>query len=138
MIEYIVNNAFGCLVYQEGEIVQMRKTNLSFIKELCLDNMFSYSGYLKAVKKKISISYKTPVYIDDLNMFIPTRRVRDYENIWVNCAAVKNVFKSEGGVKIRFFSDKEKIINISFNSFIKQMKQLEVIRKVKVNTFIFN
>ncbi len=138
MIEYIVNNAFGCLVYQEDEIVQMKKTNLSFIKELCLDNMFSYSGYLKAVKKKINISYKTPVYIDDLNRFIPTRRVRDYENIWVNCAAVKNVSRSEGGVRIRFFSDKEKTVNISFNSFIKQMKQLEVIRKVKVNTFIFN
>ncbi|MCF7929969.1 MAG: competence protein ComK [Acholeplasmataceae bacterium] len=137
MIEYIVNHRNGSLIYQSDAIQQSNKTNLSVIKKLCLSALFTYDGYLKAVQNKFGKSYLIPVYINEEQMFIPIKRTRDYENIWINYAALIDVVSYHDYVKIIFESKRILNINISLKSLQKQIKYLEAIRNAKVKHFHF-
>ncbi len=135
MIEYIINNAYGCLVFQNGIDYQFKISNLSFIKKICLDYLFTYDSYLKAVQKKLGKIYKLPVYIDESLLMIPTQRNRNFDNIWINYAAIKKFYQHQGGIEIVFSSDIKLIVDISIESFRREIKYLDIIRKEKVKHF---
>lgn len=137
MIEYIVNNAYGCLVYKEDRIKQLKKSNLSYVKELCISSLFTYKGYLKANKIENKLVSKVPVYINDQTMLIPIKRTRDYDNIWINYAAIKNMLPDGKGLKVIFHSNREVAIDNSANQLMKQITQLKMIRKMKSKHFHF-
>lgn len=135
MIEYIVNNANGCLIYQSEGVRQSNKTNMSIIKELCLIAFFSYEGYLKAVQSKYGKSYRIPVYVDEEQMFMPIKRTRDYDNIWLNYAAIIEVTSFDDHIELVFESKRKLRVNISLKSLKRQIKYLEAIRNAKVKHF---
>ncbi|MFH0766984.1 MAG: competence protein ComK [Bacillota bacterium] len=130
-----MNNAIGCVVYQKYASTQHKISNLSFIKKMCIDALFTYEGYLKAVQKKLGKVYKIPVYFDDENMFFPIKRTRDYENIWINYATVQEIRVLTEQIEIIFESQQKLQVNISLNSLKRQIKYLEEIRNVKVKPF---
>ncbi len=135
MIEYIVNNEYGCLIYQSDDIKQSHKNNLSLIKKMCLEAFFSYDGYLKAVQNKFGKTYRIPVYINEEHMFIPIKRTRDYDNIWLNYAAIIEVNDYDNQIELVFGSKRKLYINISLKSLARQIKYLEAIRNAKVKHF---
>lgn len=135
MIEYIENNAYGAVIVENGEPVQTKKTNLAVIRDMCLNRFFSYEGYKKAVKKKIGISYRIPVYLDEENAFFPTRRARDFDNIWVNVKAIRSISDGNSGIHVVFRSGHERELEISSSKAIRGIAALETIRKEKVKHF---
>lgn len=137
MIEYIINNVKGCLIYQSESIKQSNKTNISIIKELCMEAFFSYEGYLKAVQKKYGKSYLIPLYVNEQEIFIPIKRTRDYDNIWFNYAALTEVNIFDNEIELVFQSKRKLKVNISLNSLKRQIKYLEAIRNAKVKHFHF-
>lgn len=137
MIEYIINNASGCLVFQNGTSIQNSKTNLGYVKQLCMDNLFTYEGYLKSVRYLFNKHYLIPVYVNEIVMLIPTKRVRDYENIWINYQAIENIKSTTYGVCILFFSKIELNINLKIETLQKQIQYLKEIRNHKVKHFHF-
>jgi len=118
-------------------MTQSNKNNLSLIKQMCLDALFSYEGYLKAFQKKFGKVYRIPIYIDEEHMFIPIKRTRDFDNIWINYAAIHDI--NHGGNKIELiFESKQNLhINISFKSLKRQIMYLEAIQNTKVKHFHF-
>ncbi|MCR3906286.1 MAG: competence protein ComK [Tenericutes bacterium] len=137
MIEYIVNTASGSIIYQEDQIETYKSSNLSYIKLLCEKGLFTYDGYIKTIKKVLDIKYKVPVYISDYLMLIPLKRVRDYDNIWINYASIKNIKKNDKGIEIEFYSQRKLYLKYSLNSLSKQIKYLEMIKIMKVKHFHF-
>lgn len=137
MIEYLVNNGYGCLIYKNGIVSQSNGTNLSYIKKICIEHLFTFEGYIKAVQKKFGKRYKIPLFIDCNLMLIPLKRIRDYDNIWVNVAAISDIFEQNNTIEIVFESQRKLQLNISMKSLRKQIKYLEVIRNVKVKHFHF-
>jgi len=135
MIQYIENTAEGSILYQEGTTIKLTMSNLSFIKKKCLESLFTYEGYLKAVQKKIGIRYKVPVYIDDVTWMIPTKRVRDYDNIWINYAAIREVEEGIEGLDIYFYGDRKIHLKNSYQTLKKQIDELDRIRLIKVKHF---
>lgn len=135
MIEYIENNAYGAVIVENGQYFQTRKTNLSVIRDMCLEHLFSYEGYLKAVKKKIGITYLIPVYLDEANAFIPTRRTRDFDNLWINVKAIRHIKDIDTGIVVVFNSGHEKELKISSSKVNLRIAALETIRKMKVKHF---
>ncbi|PKK96703.1 MAG: hypothetical protein CVV58_05005, partial [Tenericutes bacterium HGW-Tenericutes-3] len=89
------------------------------------------------VQARFGKQYKIPLYIQEDLIFIPTKRVRDYENVWVNFASVTNVIEVNSAVMFEFESKKKMIIDISMKTLRKQIKHLEVIHNVKVKHFHF-
>lgn len=138
MIEYMVNNGFGSIIYYTDHQEQISINNLSFIKRLCIEFVFTYEGYIKAVKKNSKFKYKIPVYIDDSLLLIQTRRVRSDDNIWFNYASVTNVICLDQGVELEFMSGNKLFINISYEALKTQITYLKEIRNRKVNIFITN
>lgn len=138
MIEYITNNPYGSIIYTIDGNKQQNKTSLSTIKRLCLESFFTYEGYLKAIRKYYTISYKIPIYINDSMQFIQSKRARDDDNIWFNYAALTNIKAKDHGVILEFMSGTNLFINISYDSIKLQIHYLEQIRKRKVNIFITN
>ncbi|MDI6452941.1 competence protein ComK [Peloplasma aerotolerans] len=137
MIEYIVNTSQGALIYQERHIKTYKSSNLSYIKLLCQEGLFTYEGYLMAVKKVLDIKYKVPVYINDYLMLIPVKRTRDYDNIWINYASINHIRESDDGLEIEFYSQRKIYLKYSLNSLSKQIKYLEMIKFMKVKHFHF-
>ncbi len=135
MIEYIENNAYGAVIVENGSLLQTKKTNLAVIRDMCLNRFFSYEGYKKAVKKKIGISYRIPVYLDEENAFFPTRRARDFDNIWVNVKAIRSISDRNSGIHVVFRSGHEREFEISSSKAIRGIAALETIRKEKVKHF---
>ena len=131
----MINNNLGCLVYQEEENRQIKGNSLGYVKRLCQEHLFTYEGYLKAVKMKFKIKYKIPVFITEAIQLIPISRTRDYENIWVNYASISRIEEIEKMIKITFYSAHHVYLNISLKTFKQQIKYLEEIRNTKVKHF---
>ncbi len=135
MIEYIINNAYGCLVFQNGTEYQFKISNLSFIKKMCFEYLFTYESYLKSVQKKTGKVYKLPIYIDESLMMIPTQRIRNFDNIWINYAAIKKFYQHKDGIELIFNSEIKLIVDISIESFRREIKYLDIIKNEKVKHF---
>lgn len=124
MIKYIINTPYGSNIIKENEIIESKDSNLSIIKKICLDNLFTYDGYLKAINKIFNKKHNIPVYVNKKNLFIPLKRVRDYDNIWINYASILT-YKSYDKKTLIIFNDYEKmIINLKYDLFKKRVELL--------------
>ncbi len=135
MIEYIININTGCMVYQEDENEIVKGSSLGYVKRLCQEHLFTYEGYLKAVKMKFDINHKIPLFISESIQLIPSARTRDYDNIWVNYATIFRIEEMEKSVRITFYSSHHVYLNISLKTFKQQIRYLEEIRNTKVKHF---
>jgi competence transcription factor ComK len=66
---------------------------------------------------------------------IPTKRVRDYDNIWINYAAIDEIILRSGGIEIYFFGERQIYLKYSLNTLKNQIKVLSFIRSSKVKHF---
>lgn len=131
MLEYIMNNHLGSTLFYSDKITFSSKSNLSIIKSLCIDSCFTYEGYIKAVKKKLKFSYKIPIYINEFLCMIQTKSIRDYENIWINYAAITSLSSNDDVLFVEFISGRNLSVKISLYTIRKQIEQIEQIRRLK-------
>ncbi len=135
MIDYIINVNSGCMVYQEEGNLLLKGSSLGYIKRLCEEHLFTYEGYLKAVKLKFKTYHKIPLFLSDTIQLIPTTRVRDYENLWINYASIFHIEKFEQKQKITFYSGSIITLDIPTKTLNKQIRYLIEIRNTKVKHF---
>ncbi len=128
MIEYIINKQNQAVIYQTEQIIIKDKPQLSVIKQLCLDYLFTYEGYLKAVKKRLNYRYRIPLYINEGLQLIATQRVRDYDNIWINYASIKSISYKGNRVSVRFTSNRNLDLSLTQAAFHKQIERLQAIK----------
>lgn len=128
MIEYITNEHNQAVIYQTNDVEIKDVSNLTVVKQLCLAHLFTYEGYLKAVKQKLSFKYRIPIYYSKGLQLIATRRVRDYENIWINKASVESVTYSGNRIIVAFTSGRVLAFKQSRYAFKKQLSRLEAIK----------
>lgn len=130
MIEYIKHEGLMTKVVKTNKILYLNKPMISIIKSLCYEKLFSYEGYKKAVRKKLDMSYKLPLYVDEVLQLFPIENTRNYENIWINSVLIKDMRMSEEGVCITFFSMHKIYVNSSLNSINEQINRLKQIRNM--------
>jgi len=123
------------MIYQETRNEQFKSSSLAYIKRLCEEHLFTYDGYLKAIRVKFEIYHKPPLCISDTILLIPTKRTRDYENIWMNYSAIFKIEEIKEQTKIIFYSGHELYVNIRLKTLKKQIRYLEEIRNTKVKHF---
>jgi competence transcription factor ComK len=138
MIEYIENHPLGSTIFYIDDIKQSTHRAQYHIECLCKQALFTYEGYIKALKKVINVSYQIPVFIDQLHGFIPISRVRDYENKWINWFAVSKINEHFNELELQFISGRRLYINYSMKRLKKRIDLLMKIKSMKVNIFIFN
>jgi hypothetical protein len=131
MIKYIVNTPYGSKIIKSNKILLSKDNNLTIIKKMCIENLFTYEGYLKAINKLFSKKHNIPVFINRDNQFIPIKRVRDYDNIWVNYSQVLTYKKYDNQTVIIFKDYQQLEINLKVNLFEKRVKMLYEIYRYK-------
>jgi len=95
---------------------------------MCYKYLFDYQGYKNAIKRVFGYKYKIPLYIDTQIQLIPTERIKNYENIWVNFQAIEKIVPLDGDLEIQFYSGHKLRIKVSMKTMKKQIKRLEQIR----------
>jgi len=128
MIDYMRHERLDTIIYKNQRKEVKNKSMQHVIHMMCMDYLFSYEGYKEAVKRKFKIYYKIPLYIDDHIQLIPTERVKNYENIWINYAAIHHIRFDEEITHITFYSGQNLCIKLHKRIFEKQIARLEQIR----------
>ncbi|NLL69266.1 MAG: hypothetical protein GX232_03565 [Acholeplasmataceae bacterium] len=131
MIKYLINTPYGCDIIYKDKVVSSKRNNLSIIKSYCLKELFTYEGYIKAIKSLFGDVQLIPVVINSSNIFIPTKRVRDYDNIWINIGAVILIEDENNQTNLTFKDYKKLTINIKYQKFIKRVEFSKIILDYK-------
>jgi competence transcription factor ComK len=134
-MNYIINTAYGCKIYQKNQMIKKDMNALTYVKKLCLNHLFTYQGYIEACRKVLNLKYKIPLHIKDSIQLIPIKSIRDYDNIWINYAYVKAYDAYNKGLIVFFYDGTQLVTNISIKTFRAQIKRLNDIRDIKVKHF---
>lgn len=124
MIEWIANEQNQTIVYQTEGIKTYAIFNLSYVKHLCLDHLFTYEGYIKAIKHQFDFKYRIPIYLDASLILIATRRIKDYENIWINYASIASITYIGNRIRLGFTSHQTIDIAMTRQAFSEQIKRI--------------
>lgn len=132
----LVNTSHGLEVYQnDGNMTIQKCHNLTYIKNLCHNHLFSYQGYIEAIKKVLGMSYKIPVYMSPYHQWIATSNIRSYDNIWINLANMKSFHKDLKGTRIVFLNGQTIAIQNKYEDIKRMIDKLNVIKAYKVKHF---
>jgi len=127
MIEYIKHQQLSTIIYQTKRDEIINKSSISVIHDLCMKHLFSYEGYKKAIKKQLGFQYKIPIYINYHIQLIPTERVKNYENIWLNYYLISEINNLGIKSEVIFYSGRKLIVETKYHILMKQIKRLEQI-----------
>ena len=131
MIEYLMNESYGSRLFFTDDVIDSHVPINTHIKRYCMDALFTYEGYLKSVKKKVKERYQIPVYINESMAFIPTRRIKDYENVWINYYAIKDYQQTNQMLEVIFHSGKRLYLKYSLNKLENKIRLLTEIKNIK-------
>lgn len=135
MIEIVENSRNGCIIYQTDESYNYKYSAFYYIKKLCINHLFTYEGYIYSIKLKYKRYHQIPIVISNALWMAPTRRVRDYENVWINLNGIKSYAELSSGTKIVFMSGRSLTIQKSSTSLHEQIKFAKMIYNEKVKHF---
>lgn len=138
MIEYIQNDMHGSTIFYQDKEVYSKRSAFYEIKQLCYQHFFSYEGYIKSIKKMTNERKLIPIIINQEHVFLPTSRVRNYENKWINIESIYQINPKDKGVEIIFFSGRKLYVDYSLQQLKNKLKRIMKIKSMKVNIFIFN
>ncbi len=117
MIYYIKNEMDGGYSYPGRH--KLSKSAIAAVRGLCIKHLFTLEGYLKSVKKVFQVKYLVPVVLSDRLAFFYTKAMRDYDNIWINLVAIKEI-KVDGKKLVFLFDDLHQIyVDMTLNRYHK-------------------
>lgn len=149
MISYEINvNTYALLpiddkktiaIEKDGNIVVLKNAT-QIIKESCENFGSSYDGRYNGTKKLLGVSYKSPIIIEETKkiIYFPTTSPRLNTCAWINLNSIKNYDYKNEKVKVYFFNNKIIDLDISFQSFDRQVlraSRLELILQKRINNF---
>ena len=129
MIKYIKNNHKGSIIYKTSNDIQTSFFNLTVIKKICIKNFFTYEGFIESFQKNFGSKNLIPIYINKNNQFFPIQKVKDYDNIWINFAAVLKIIDEENHVIVNFIDNTTLILAQKFSKIEKQINILKNLEK---------
>lgn len=116
------------IVFQTFESI-IEKSNITVIKRICEVNLFNYNERIKLTKAKLNIKTKTPIYINQQILLIPTKSPRQYDTQWINFFSLLKIVKVNNKTKLIFKNLKTLNLDISYNSFMRSVHHAETIIK---------
>lgn len=125
MLLYITQSGQYTALVFENYVQQADKSSLSIVKLLCQRSLFSYESRIATTNKYLNTTTKTPIYINNSLLLIPTKSPRQYDNIWINYKAISNINSINNHTEVVFIQHKTLIINQSTKQFKSKIKICE-------------
>jgi len=135
MITVIAPHPKGASVDSTEQRKVVARTPLGVVKAMCEDALFTYEGYVKAVKKTMGVSYQVPVYISECLTLVPLGRVRNHGTVWFNAASLLSLVTRPGGTDILFKDGSVHRTHLSKARIERRLGLLMRIRAARVKHF---
>ena len=135
MIEYLTNHSDGTIIYQSDGFYTTKYSLLYTIEQFCMEHLFTYTGYRKAVKHVLKFTQLIPIYLDEYTQFISVKRVRDYDNYFINIKSISHIEQQKEMLQFTFISGRKLYIKMSLYRYNKLIENLSIIRNTKVKHF---
>ncbi|MCK0470097.1 competence protein ComK [Halalkalibacter sp. APA_J-10(15)] len=116
------------IVWERNDILHVKQSMLSLIKEACLEGGADYEGRRAAVIHKTGIQHKIPIPIHPLDHIyaFPTHSPKLYECAWIFYYHIKSIHRHPNKVNesmVTFHNYKELTLPISYATLEKQMQR---------------
>ena len=115
------------VTYINGLSEIIYKTLETFFNDLLLDSLTTYKGRINAIKNKYHYKKCVPIYITSNCCFIPTTKLDDIDNLFINVYAILNIINQNDKTKIIFKDNTSIIINKRYQQFIINVKRANLI-----------
>ena len=126
-LEYYTNDSNGSILFSNNKPYLIKERSLYITNHLAKRYLTSVNSYFKALKEVISSKYNNPLYLDLKMILIASKGIKEYENIWINFALIKNYRISNDLTEIYFESGNKLVIKTSKTYLIKQISKIKEI-----------
>lgn len=122
---YYDNTLQKSVMVNENRLESYRCSNIRCLDMLCRKCGTTYLGSSASIKDHLHVYKKVPILVYESMdyIFFPTCSVRSKDCVWINYGEVKTYFEVNSKVKIIFMDESELILDISYYTFVKQMKR---------------
>lgn len=130
VINYLILENNTLRVFYSNELfIEERKSSLKFIKELFINNLFTYNAYKENINYFLKIKRLIPLYINPKTQLIYFKSL-DQDQVIINYSSIKNILKSKQSSKyiIVFNDDSQLKFNKNYNLLLKKIKQLKQVK----------
>lgn len=130
VINYLILENNTLRVFYSNELfIEERKSSLKFIKELFINNLFTYNAYKENINYFLKIKRLIPLYINPKTQLIYFKSL-DQDQVIINYSSIKNILKSKQSTKyiIIFNDDSQLKFNKNYNLLLKKIKQLKQVK----------
>lgn len=136
-MEYIINRKTQAItgintgyyrtkIYEVDNVLYVKESPLTIVKNSCIQYGSSFSGRQKFVKQMIKLNSKLPIPIKPAYrlFFLPTKSYRNEKCIWFSYYHVKNYFVYKNKLFVILQNNQKIPVDISLNQFDLQMKRM--------------
>lgn len=134
-MEYIKYNGQGIEIFFYNKSINKKCSMTWFLNNQCNKRLATYKGYTLSVKKKLGINVKTPIYVNNNTLFLPTHSIRRTECILINYFSINAIYNDFEKTVIIFKSGKRLVLNVKISIIKKQIKNaVKIIRYLKTSS----
>jgi len=91
-LQYLYRNELGTSAVYNERLHQTKKVPISYINELCVENLSTYLGRKTATSEKYKVKSVVPIYVDDVTLLFPTESVKNFDCVWINYHEIETVY----------------------------------------------
>lgn len=102
------------------------KINISwkrYIEKLCIDNLSTLDGRIKAVKRKYGWIKHTPIYVNNDLVLFYINALKDTNNYFINVKKIVNVEGNERSTHITFVNNEKIVLNVAYQKIKSYYKK---------------
>jgi len=120
-MKYYVKRVYEGTLIVGSEDIFIKDSISKYFNSLCIGNFSTFDGRINALKNRYGYKTLTPLYVSSDLIFFPTMSPRNYDCLWINYFAVKEI-RDEEVVLVN-----EEIIEVKQSVLKMQFKRFEEI-----------
>ena len=103
------------IIHYANNIVEEQPHNIdSYLNILCLNELTTLEGRIKALKYKFNLIKNVPIYINPNLVLFSIKCAITIDNIYVNSIYIKSISKQDKKCQIVFYDNNELIVNSTY------------------------
>lgn len=114
-ILYLEKGNRSTIIHYANNIVEEQPYNIdSYLNVLCLNELTTLEGRIKALKYKFNLIKNVPIYINPNLVLFSIKCAITIDNIYVNSIYIKSISKQDKKCQIVFYDNNELIVNSTY------------------------
>jgi|GEM_PF-5973629 len=128
-IEYFYNNNDGTKIITINEDLTYKYSAKHLVNILCNISLTSLNSYNKSIRKIFNFKYNNPIVLNKITLLV-IGNINNYDTVFINYNNVYEIKSiNEDKVLFKFYSNRELIINKSYDYIDKQIDKITNVKR---------